>query len=284
VTARRTVIRLLDRPGRRWLLSALATLYARRRTGRNVSVWYDGFWIRSLDSKIHVADSARFDYFSSQLLSFPSLADGMLEASKDYWFHLYEPRAGDVIVDVGAGLGLDTLLFSRAVGGSGRVIAIEAHPDTFRALQKFCQLNRLNNTTCVQVAVVDHERDVYIEAPPGREANTVALAPTARAVIKVDGVSVDEVCRRLRIDRIDLLKMNIEGAERLAIGGMSETIRKTKYVCIACHDFRASKSETYATREAVGDFLLRNGFELVTRQQDSRSSVRDHLHAVNPQI
>ena len=48
----------------------------------------------------------------------------------------YQPKPGDTVVDVGAGMGDDTLVFSRMVGPSGRVFSFEAHPDTFRCLQK----------------------------------------------------------------------------------------------------------------------------------------------------
>ena len=53
-------------------------------------------------------------------------------AVKDLWCHGYDLRAGEIVVDVGAGVGDDVVVFSRLVGLHGRVIAIEAHPTTFR--------------------------------------------------------------------------------------------------------------------------------------------------------
>ena len=83
MTARRALIRLLDRRGGRWLLSALASWYARRATGRKITVWYDGLWIRSLESKIHVADTPRFEYFTTDIEAFPKLADNIVPASEE---------------------------------------------------------------------------------------------------------------------------------------------------------------------------------------------------------
>ena len=284
MTARRAFIRTLDRPGGRWVLSALATWYARKKTGRDIAVWYDDLWIRSLKPQIHVADTPSFEYFANDLLTFPALTQRIFEAPRDYWFYSYTPSSGDLIVDVGAGVGFDALLFSHAVGASGRVIAIEAHPKTFRSLQKFCELNQLTNTTCLQLAVVDRERDVYIEDLATHEANTAQLEPTAETVFKVQGVSIDEICKRQRVERIDLLKMNIEGAERVAIEGMTEMITRTRYVCIACHDFRSDESQTFSTRDGVTDFLRRNHFRVTTRANDARSYVRDHVHGVNTRL
>ena len=284
MTAKRALIRALDRTGSRWLLSALATRYARKITGQDMTVWYDNFWIRSLKPGIHVADAPTFDYFTSDILAFPKLADTIFKAPEDYWYYLYKPRKGDLILDIGAGVGSDTLVFSRSVGTSGRVISIEAHPKTFRCLEKFCELNQLTNTTCLQLAVVDKEREVYIEDVVNHEANSTQLEATAESVFRVPGLSTDEICKQLHIEHIDLLKMNIEGAERVAIEGMTEMIGKTRYACIACHDFRSDESKTFSTRDIVEDFLTRNQFRVTRRTDDARTYVRDHVHAVNTRM
>jgi tRNA G46 methylase TrmB len=65
------------------------------------------------------------------------------------------PQRGDVVIDVGAGRGEDTLTFSRAVGRTGRVIAIEAHPLSFKILQRFCLLNELSNVTLLPFVLLD---------------------------------------------------------------------------------------------------------------------------------
>jgi FkbM family methyltransferase len=275
-------IRALDRAGGRGLLAALATRYARTLTGRDVSVQYDDVWVRGLDSQVFLPDSGKFGYSPKDFSTFPDRVNRILDSARDYWFYLYQPRPGDLIVDVGAGAGHDTLCFSRAVGPSGRVIAIEAHPRTFRRLEKLCALNRLENTTCLQLAVMDGTRTAYIEDRAKHLANSVGLEPSTRHVLRVEGRSLDEICREQRVERVDFLKMNIEGAERLAIQGMSETIGRTAYVCIACHDFLSSGSgsDMVPTREAVVAFLRRNGFRIVTRPDDPRPYVRDHVHAV----
>ena len=282
MTAKRLAIRVLDRVGGRWVLAALATWYARRLTGREVVVLYDDLWIRSLDSETFVADAPTFRYSASDLLTFPDLVRRISEDVQDYWFHVYEPQCGDVIIDVGAGIGFDTLVFSRAVGMSGKVIAIEAHPKTFRKLEKICELNQLTNTTCLQLAVVDDKREVHIEDLPRHEFNTTALSPSSNHLYEVHGLSLDEICKQQEIEHIDFLKMNIEGAERLAICGMSEMLKRTKCVCIACHDFRSDEhdSEIFSTRKTVIDFLRSNSFQVVTRADDARPYVRDHIHAV----
>ncbi len=79
--------------------------------------------------------------------------------------------------------------------------------------------------------------------------------------------TIDAICQRLGLDRIDFLKMNIEGAERLAIQGMTETLQQTSVLCISCHDFLADAAgdEGFRTKATVLEFLEQRGFRVVER-------------------
>src|SRR5436190_1128591 len=83
------------------------------------------------------------------------------------------PRAGDVIVDIGAGRGEDVFAFSRAVGLEGRVYAIEPHPVSFAALEKLYERNGLRNVTTINCACVEESADLEIETLPVWESNYV---------------------------------------------------------------------------------------------------------------
>ena len=76
-------------------------------------------------------------------------------------------------MDVGAGTGWETLLFSKSVGMSGRVISIEAHPKVFRCLSKMRAENRLENVTLVQAAVADQEGNIQLSDSHEHEANSI---------------------------------------------------------------------------------------------------------------
>ena len=80
----------------------------------------------------------------------PIELQALLDASADHWFHVYRPKAGDVVVEMGAGKGWDTLAFSRAVGPTDCVISIEAHPGTFEYLDRLCRINNLENVVVIK--------------------------------------------------------------------------------------------------------------------------------------
>ena len=74
----------------------------------------------------------------------------------------FNPKEGDVVIDVGAAFGLYTLPSSKQVGQSGKVIAIEAHPKNYEMLNRNVKLNNLTNVTCLNYAVYSTKTKVKI--------------------------------------------------------------------------------------------------------------------------
>jgi hypothetical protein len=98
--------------------------------------------------------------------------------------------------------------------------------------------------------------------------------------IPVTAVTLDEVLRGLGVTDIDLLKMNIEGAEVDALEGFTQWIRRTRHVCIACHDFLADDGrgvERMRTRESVRRLLEGASFS-VTSQPHELPWISDYLY------
>lgn len=267
----------LDRPGCRKILALFATRIARRRTSLDVSIFFDDLWIYRINSAF-IPGTERITFRNTREWE---SALNFLGDSRDYWFHIYKPKPGDVIVDIGAGFGADTLLFSRSVGKNGRVIAIEAHPLEFLRLKKLCKWNLPYNATAYQYAIIDQRCTCYIEDGPQMAFNRVSYTKGgAFRQIQVQGIQLDELCQEQGIDHIDFLKMNIEGAERFAINGAKNIIKKTQYVCIACHDFMSCGSNDFRTKDIVIDFLQHNNFNVFLRDKDPRDYVRDHVHGI----
>lgn len=267
-------INALEQRGIGFLLRPILTAVGRWK-GRGIEQIFcdQGIWI-------HQTHHGYFAYPWPYLrLDLPALDD----LARRNFFWGYEPSSGDVVVDVGAGVGEETLTFSRAVGKAGRVICIEAHPRTFRCLEKLVQYNRLSNVTALHRAVSEPGCDlVMIEDSSDYVKNQLKSG----IGISVPATTLDSIGEELPLKRIDFLKMNIEGAERFAIRGMTETLKHTKVLCICCHDFLAEayRDESLRTRQLVRDFLQREGFTVRERQQsDLPEYLRDQLWAYNPE-
>ena len=264
------IYKSLNRPNLRPGLAALSSTIATIRAGKRCRVSYcDEGWVQRFPSRILV--EPRLSLWTPAEIE---------RWACDLWMYQYHPKEGDTIVDVGAGTGWETLLFSRGVGKSGRVISIEAHPRTFRCLSKMCELNQLENVTVIQAAIVDQERE--IEFSDGEhEGNSVIGSESG---IRVAGTTLDSTFRSLGLSQVDFLKMNIEGAERLALSGMKEMVERTRMVCISCHDFLADAgqgSNELRTKAEVIHFLKESGFAVSFRESDLRCTVRDFVYGLN---
>jgi FkbM family methyltransferase len=264
----------LNRPLTRRLLEIAASVQTTVKGRRLIRLRYDqGVWVQKDRHGVIVNWKPKHKW---------SLA--RFEAKTiDYFCSVYRPRPGDVVLDVGAGVGSEVGYFSKAVGASGRVIAIEAHPYTCLCLRKFCEYNQLHNVTVMNVAISDRRSEVLISGGEKHVSNTILNASSGT---RVQAMSLDELVDDLALARVDFIKMNIEGAEKLAIQGMDRTMKKTATVCISCHDFKADQvgDEALRTKTAVREFLVEKGFTVTSRDDDARPWVRDQLNAINPNI
>ena len=278
-SAKKRLVRFLDRPGGRGLLGVVATSVARLNSGEDVAIRYvSGLWTRRI-GRHFLPDGPRFEYVYSDFGAWRAEIERREADAREYWLRHYTPKDGDVIVDVGAGRGEDVLTFSRGVGNTGRVIALEADPTSFRYLQNFCRLNRLTNTTTLNVAAMDRPGDVRIgESTSSWTENSVRFGDDAAGSM-VQAETIHAICTRLGVREITFLKMNIEGAERYALEGMAEIMARVRQICVACHDFRADQGhgEEFRTRHFVEGLLVRAGFRVESRTTDPRDYVRDHV-------
>jgi FkbM family methyltransferase len=266
------LVRRLDRHGRRVLLIVPASLWVSLAYRSPCLVyWRAGTWI-------HHYRGAKIPHASPGRAAPPHVFTAQ---ARELFLHAYRPRAGDVVFDVGAGIGAETLLFSRLVGGTGRVVSLEAHPRTYWRLVDLCRANRLANVTPLQVAVSDRDGAAAISDRPDHARNAV-VEPQAGA-IDVRARRIDGIAHELGITRIDLLKMNIEGAEREAIRGVGRLLSRTRHVCISCHDFLADDGggDELRTKAAVREFLTEQGFAVTSRDDAPDPWTRDYLYGVN---
>lgn len=261
---------LLDRPITRGLLRFLVDRKAKNIWGPSAAITYDDCWLHSFDG-LTIAETRPRTFLHPPRV---------LDAHRNWWFANYEGKDGDIIIDVGAGIGAECILFSEAVGPNGRVLAIEAHPNTFTCLAKTCTYNNLRNVALFNIAISNVAKTVYIEDSEQHISNRIYK--NRKAGRPVDATTIDKLLADLAISRVALLKMNIEGAERDAIVGMTESIRNIAKVVIACHDFKADKTgdDFFRTRGEITEFLVSNEFEIISVPHRHPWD-RDHVHAVN---
>ena len=151
-------------------------------------------------------------------------------------------RTGMTVVDIGAQSGFYTILLSRLVGSEGKVIAFEPLPANYRLLEENLRLNRIENVLVRREAVADHSGTLNFHFPV-EEPSLVAgpiLAEDKTGDFDVDCVSLDDFVSKRHV-RLDLIKMDVEGAETSVIEGALRTIQEFHPVLIVeLHNFDAS--------------------------------------------
>lgn len=200
----------------------------------------------------------------------------------DHWAWGYCPQPGDTVVDVGAGIGEEAVVFSRLVGDQGRVISIEAHPQTFDCLRETIERSSLTNVTPLRCALADRDGELFITDAAFHLGNSV-VGQTGG--MRVEARSLDSLVAELGLDEVALVKMNIEGAEKLAVEGLDQSGRRVRNMVVSCHDFLVDHygaGEEMRTKVHVRRKLEDLGFTISTRPDAPESWVRDYLYAHRP--
>jgi FkbM family methyltransferase len=191
----------------------------------------------------------------------------------DLWLHDYIPRPGDVVVDVGAGIGTEVYPLSKLVGNSGMVIGIEAFPPVSDCLSWTVRANGLTNVRLHCVAVSDQAGALEISTDiDATEHNSVFANDLFLHSGQTKSVPADTLDTLLAdVPHIAWLKMNIEGAERPALLGAREVLGRTDHVVISCHDFIADVGGPDELRTAafVTDLLHQHGFTTFRRLEQT---------------
>jgi FkbM family methyltransferase len=159
-------------------------------------------------------------------------------------------HTGMTFVDVGARWGYFSLLAAHCVGEQGRVVSLEPDLIQFRRLFENVHRNGLNHVISLAVAAADRSCDVHLNAK----------VPAPRFDLRVVAEPIDEIVDALEISNVDLLKMDIEGAERLALRGMETGLRAGRYRRILLELHHAMLAERGEDSCEVLDFLIAAGY------------------------
>lgn len=175
-------------------------------------------------------------------------------------------KPGDVFVDAGANIGIYTVLAAKLVGSRGKVVSIEMMPDTFERLRTHVELNDLHNVNTVNLALSDVAGESVIATV---EAERCGQATISRGNdrfgkglhVHVLTGTLDEICTGL--DRVNFMKIDLEGAEALALKSARATLARTAHVVFESWLGKATDESK------VRNILQAAGFSLMQLDNDN---------------
>ena len=186
-------------------------------------------------------------------------------------FYLQTLREGMTVFDVGANVGELTLLFSRSVGASGSVHAFEPTGRGFERLEALCRAASLRNVRLNRLALAEGEGSVSLHVYDGDYLSwtTRAVRPLEDYGIDVKPMGVEEApattldlyCERNGVAEIDLLKIDVEGAEFQVLVGARRLLNERR-VRRVTFEFGQTTFDMGNSPERIEAYLRDAGYEL----------------------
>lgn len=142
------------------------------------------------------------------------------------------PKAGDIVIDIGAYVGMYSIKASQLVGLSGLIVAVEPSPSNLVYLKS--NLKGYQNTRIVEVALSNYVGDGKLYSSPGTEADSLAYKKKNYRVVRI--TTLDDLVKELGLSRVDYIKMDAEGSDLNILEGAIGTLRKDYPVLsLACY-------------------------------------------------
>jgi len=219
---------------------------------------------------------------AGDLAGFTILLD--MQVDKDYWLGTYEPElqsalhelipAGAVIYDVGANIGYVSLLLAKAAGVAGRVFAFEALPSNVEQLRRNVALNGMDARVTIIASAVTQTLGpvrflVHTSGGMGKVAGSAGREDSIKSEVIVPGISLDEFVYGQGNPAPQVVKMDIEGGEVMALPGMRRVLTEAHpLMLMELHGPESSRVawETL-TKAGYEIFWMRPGYPVIPSRE-----------------
>jgi FkbM family methyltransferase len=185
-------------------------------------------------------------------------------------FYLSYLRPKMIVFDVGAFFGELTLLFSRSIGPDGCVHAFEPALNTHARLRALCDVTMLRNVRLNQAAVAEQEGSVLLHvyddaylawtSRADRQLAAYGIDVKSTATQTAPAVTIDGYCKDNSIQSIDLLKVDVEGAELQVLQGAQLMLKEKRINCVS-FEFGQTTFDMGNTGEQIEAFLDGVGYK-----------------------
>ena len=199
----------------------------------------------------------------------------------------FHPLEGDIVVDVGAHIGKYTIIASKRVGTTGKVIAIEAHPGNYEILNSNIKLNRLTNVISLNYAVYSKETIIKLFLPDEKSNHTIyntliqTRAKDEEKFVEVNADTLDNLLQRNGISNAEVnwLKIDVEGAELEVLKGAQAIISNSKRVAllIEVHNIEQGKNLYMPIMDLLQKYNFKIEFEKIYATNEKHVVLRKKM-------
>lgn len=218
------------------LASLIRNSNSARMKYRLTRVWERYYAWRQLNVSVNARYGAKFDLKLPDSIQTSIFLTGVWEKNMSKLISS-ALRPADIFVDVGANIGWYTIMASKLVGSTGKVFAFEASPSIYNVLLSNLAKNNIENVQAFNIAVSDHLGSCPIyNAPVGNIGHSTIIDSLATT----DGHTFEKIVKCDRLSSLlehavlfdaRFIKIDIEGAERLAIDGVAPFLKNFSERC-----------------------------------------------------
>jgi len=171
-------------------------------------------------------------------------------------------KVGMTVVDIGVNKGYFSLLAAKLMHDCGRVLSFEPNPDNCYWIRRSIEANNYKAVKLFELALSDKEGEATFY--PGKRSGWGSLyfypvkAEPDQKPITVKTATLDDILSRQDINGVDLIKIDVEGAELLVLKGAEETLKKAKNVKLLMDIDLKDDGQ----RHELFDFLRQCGFKV----------------------
>lgn len=171
---------------------------------------------------------------------------------------------GGTAVDVGANLGEWTVPLARKAGTTGQVLAIEPNPAIAEALNRTLVINNLTQVSVTEAAVSDRPGSAELVLNPASSGESrLGLPAAGQRSVTVPVRCLDDITSEHKLNRLDLVKIDVEGHERRVLEGARATLERFHPVLII-----ESGHEQGNDRDAIAAQVEAHGYDLAAVLHD----------------
>jgi FkbM family methyltransferase len=181
-----------------------------------------------------LADGSHFDYPLRSYIGYALFAKDFEETEIAFLRRSLKP--GDIFLDVGANGGIYSVIAAKQVGPQGHVYAFEPGERELALLRHNIELNNLTNVTVMECAVSNKSGIAKFAVVKDGALNSLAALNRTEQQIEywktVTTTSLDDFLSKYAISKVDFIKIDVEGAEKLVLDGAKKLLGSNHRVTI----------------------------------------------------
>jgi FkbM family methyltransferase len=158
-----------------------------------------------------------------------------------------------VVIDLGGYCGASSYFFAKTAGPNSRILCLEPDPLNYDSLLRNIQFHQLKNVTSMPLAVWSHSGKLRFETEGNMGSGVYEIHARNTHAVGVESITLEELAAKQGLERIDFIKMDIEGAESVVLRAAASLLKKYRPCLIVEPHIVAGKLNTDEVAQILRD-------------------------------